>query len=619
MIGQDKASSLDNLLAVATLVVQGSPVNIDFAKFMVIMRQALLGRSSSSLNSCISLLVAFLGNEALTKDRKNSVAFSEALLESGILVHLVEEASQASSRAINDKDGFDENEVENVDCLFTLLLAAANAGEQEHSYVCLFAQANLRKLLLANPLFAQAVSRWVGDDDKSRYRGYIKSSTKRTTERGIGSNAVFLSGRDDKVHRVWCLAIHLVTTLLRIACIHGKGREYTKLAHDFVLQYDSVLRSCIIYCSSVGNGSVLTHNLIDEASEILALLQELKGKSGPYLETVLSSVGSFSDFLGAIGTARFLFKLVRENEAANQEEDGPFENIQEFHPALAGGVANARFEAIRYAHYARNAYAMVTSDDHNLFSKVRSPIPGGNELEVTCYRAINNCFSEAIEAAVARCLRQGYLLLLKNHPASTRFTSFSKDENVHLHPLTIVKNGTFITYSFEETQRFARVVSCDTIRRTWQCNTIDPINREISKEVVTVSADDLTGVEDILKRKTLFQFIPAPDDATELDKRGPANVGHLILALRWCREEQTRAAEGLAESTAALLATELALHKEIGNVSRAPDSVCRRMSHQLTDLFHPDSKFGVNIEDTFGGTVRAICTQICAQENPVAI
>lgn len=521
------------------------------------------------------------------------------MLEDGLVNVLVDEVSAASARAVKDTKSFDGEEVTTVQSLITVLLGISNAGEGEASFGALFLRSNLSKMLLSNPLFAQAIPRWAASGSDSHYRGYMKDSSKRANEGGMARVTVTLSGQNDHVHKVWRLAIRLVTSLLRVSARHGRHRDFQKLALEFSQEYGGVIRSCLAKCSMVGQNAVLTHNLVDEADEILALLSELSTKSEGFLDLAVSVVGSLGKFLGAIGTSRFLFKLAQDVEAASQEQDSPFGNLQALHPALSGGGANnARYEAIRYAHFARSAYAMVTSDDHKQFSKERGTAPSGSDLENTCYRAINNSFCREIEVAVAYCLTNALTLLSKTHPASRSFVLFSSEESRRLNPFTIVRNGAIIAVHADDSLKFARVLSADTVRRSWKCTIVEPQSREAADEEVTVSVKDLAGVEDILKRKVLFQYLPAPDAATELENvehSKTTNIGHLILTLRWCREGENgidaTVRTDLAESASALLATELALHREIGTDKLAKDAVAKNVNDQIFDLLDGESKF----------------------------
>jgi hypothetical protein len=294
-------------------------------------------------------------------------------------------------------------------------------------------------------------------------------------------------------------------------------------------------------CSAVGINAVLTHNLVDEADEILALLSALSIKSDGFLDAAVALVGSSGKFLGSIGTSRFLFKLVRDVEAANQDQDNSFDNLQEFHSSLSGGVGNARFEAIRYAHYARSAYAMVTGDDNKQFSMECGTYQSGSELEATCYKAINNEFCSKLEVQVAYCLTNALTLISKTHPASRCFIRFSQEENRRLNPFIIVKNGAIIAAHGGSEVTFARVIRADTIRRSWTCKMINPESGGATENEVTISVDDLAGVEDITKRVALFSFprcagLCNPHGERRLQQRlqhWPLDFGPSMVSTRW--------------------------------------------------------------------------------------
>ena len=592
-------SLLNNLLAAAAVVVKGLSTAFDLSRFVPIVIQALAIRDDSKIfQTSMLLLASVIDSVEQSDNRKAREKFSNALSETGMVNLLVEKASLASAGAINDKQSFDDDQVMVVESLFVVLLAFSNSGGRNASIVPLFTRCNLSKMFLSNPLFAQAIPRWTATGIDSHYRGYIKSSSKKSNEGGMERVAIFLSGSSDPVHSVWRLAMRLLTSLLRVSAIHGQGRIFEQLALDFVLDYDGVLRSCLSRCSAIGIDSVLTRNLVDEADEFMALLSALSIKSDGFLDAAVALVGSLGKFLGSIGTSRFLFKLVRDVEAASQEQDNSFDNLQEFHSSLSGGVGNARFEAIRYAHYARSAYAMVTGDDNKQFSIECGTYQSGSELEATCYKAINNEFCSQLEVQVAYCLTNALSFISKTHPASRCFIRFSKEECRRLNPFNIVKNGAIIAAHAGTDITFARVVRADTVRRSWTCNMINPVDSEPTEKEVVISVDDLAGVEDVTKRIALFHFLAAPDSATHMesaDYSNASNLGHLILILQWCRQGGNRIDvdiwSDLAEIASAVLATEWALHHEIGTDKLANESVVMNVNDQLFDLFDKGSKF----------------------------
>jgi hypothetical protein len=101
-------------------------------------------------------------------------------------------------------------------------------------------------MFLNNPLFAQAIPRWTATGTDAHYRGYMKSTSKKSKEGGMERVAIFLSGSNDPVHSVWRLVMRLLTSLMRVSAIHRQSRIFEQLALDFVLDYDGVLRSCLL-------------------------------------------------------------------------------------------------------------------------------------------------------------------------------------------------------------------------------------------------------------------------------------------------------------------------------------------------------------------------------------
>mmetsp|Transcript_25659 Transcript_25659/g.37917 ORF Transcript_25659/g.37917 Transcript_25659/m.37917 type:complete len:1960 (-) Transcript_25659:96-5975(-) len=590
-------TSLSNFLGIATILLKGSQTLADLTKFVNITRLGLLARKEEPhiFRQSLTLLAVILDNVKLANNGRSSGNFARAMKEQQIVESLVNEVCSSSARAL-DKDCIDEEEVSIVLSLLILLLVLVDIGEKDPSFISLFVhvQHKISKMLIDNPLYA--CSRWAGVSDDSTYRGYVKSSSSQLEKSEVKESVeTFLSGRSDVVHKVWRLSTRLVANLAKVESVYDNYTHFSGLLDNFTNKYDSPIRSCLSHCSMVGRGYVLTRNVLDEAYEILSLLL-VKRNSDRYTEEITPIVLSFGTFLGHIGTARLLPKLVREMEAANQDEDSPLENSQEIHPALAKGVANANREAVIYTHHARNAYAIVTADDYKLFSdELPMDVKDLDEFKLRCYKAINNSFAKEIENAVAQCLTSALMFLSKNHPAARCFIPFSKKESRNLNPMSIVKAGSIIAFEINDSCKFARVFNCNTVRRTWNCKVITPEKCDGGTDV-SVSVDSLAGVEDVLKREVLLQYSPAPDAAPScINKIGEnATLGHLILALRWCRRDENGIDQStrrrLAETASTLLATELALHSEIGTITGTKDSVKNLLNDQLFDLFDKDSK-----------------------------
>lgn len=575
----------------------------DLTKFVNITRQSLLMRREEAdiFRQSLSLLAVVLDAEKLGNNSRSCEKLAHAMEEQKIIESLVEEILNSSARAISNKQIIDEEEVIIVLSILKLLQVVVDIGEREHSFIslCVNVRYKISRMLIENPLYTFASSRWEGVSLDSNYRGYIKSSSNQLGKsKGGESGETLLSGRSDVVHNVWRFSIRLLASLVEVESLYSNTNHFSGFLDAFTKKYDNAIRSCMSHCSLIGQGRVLTRNVLAEAYEILNLLS-VKKNPDEYTDAITSVVVSFGNFLGFIGTARLLPKLVRDMETAIQDQDNQLENAQEVHPALAKGFSNASREAYRYAHIARSSYAIVTSDDYTLFSKEESLLPFDvkdlDDFKVTCYKAINNSFAKEIENAVARCLTSALTFLSKNHPAAKCFVPFSKEESANLNPMSIVEVGSIIAFYNNGDHNFARVVKRNTVERTWECKVI-PSERGDGGTELTVSADDLAGVEDQLKRKVLLRYSPAPDSApTKVGEIAKIpNLGHLILALRWCRREENGIEQAtrrhLAETASAVLATELALHREVGTIAATTDAVKNLLNDQLFDLFDEDSK-----------------------------
>eukprot|EP00978_Attheya_sp_CCMP212_P048729 scaffold566637_cov134-Attheya_sp.AAC.1 len=113
-----------------------------------------------------------------------------------------------------------------------------------------------------------------------------------------------------------------------------------------------------------------------------------------------------------------------------------------------------------------------------------------------------------------------------------------------------------------------------------------------------VSISRLAGVEDLSKKACLLEYLPAPKTVTESNKN-PAltalSIGHLILALRWCRQQASDSLEEknaitplvqcLAETLSMLMCTELVLHRERGDNSKGVSDISKKVNGQVLDLY----------------------------------
>jgi hypothetical protein len=586
------SSSLLNLFSTAIVMVNESLNVSDVQRLLAVLGGALAVHIPHDLMVTSLSLFSKILTSACLREKKGRDEVAMSLSVYKLVEILVNKVSLEAERSINEEKDF-----QIIKSILNVLVTLAEIDQENGSFLHLFRNSDLSRLFLYNPLIDREIHNWiVTGAEGAHYRGYVKSSSNSSKEIGIERVAVFLSGVCDPFHDIWMMIIRFLSTLLRLDSSHGRGRVFQHLANDFVSKYDEVIRSCFSINSGIGIESVLTKNSILEAFEIVNLLSELDSADS-HIGSILLVVASFGRFLGSVGTGRFLFHLVRDLDSSHQEQDIPFENLQELHSALSGGLGNARFEAIRYAHYARNSYAMVTEDDYIRFSNDYGLVHPGSELEVTCSRSIINEFCISIENQVARCLVSALKFLLKVHPATRGFLLMSSEEKRLLNPFNIVSSGSLIAYHSETGTQYARVIGTDILRQSWTCKAVNPSTREEFAEI-NVHVENLAGIEDSQKQRTLFRFLAGPESATQLETRDycdSASLGHLILILQWCRQngkgvdQDTRSL--LATNAASILSNEIAIYRETGPKNSKEGQTEKCLNDQLYDLFDVNSRF----------------------------
>jgi hypothetical protein len=212
-------------------------------------------------------------------------------------------------------------------------------------------------------------------------RGYIANS--KSLQKGPLRDETQLShnlrslerGRDDPRHKVWRASIEFVAAGLRSAiaqnCEEATRERYVILALDFLSANAETIRSCLKQCSSIlfnQEHPVLTINILEEAGLILSLAGELC--SNDTLETFQRKYGglynmflgfcktllaSLSSFISSSSTSRELFRCIDEVEDADTMALDSISHISDLGIlffTLAGGISNARHEAIRHSHFA---------------------------------------------------------------------------------------------------------------------------------------------------------------------------------------------------------------------------------------------------------------------------
>lgn len=398
--------------------------------------------------------------------------------------------------------------------------------------------------------------------------------------------------------------------------------------------------------ASMSHSNVFTLNVLREACDVLSLVAELCTppnrnqfeRTTPklyklFVQAAREMTRSIGQFLGAAGAARELFMALAKFDS---EEGGDVlpDSSSDIYPLLEAGMPNARHEAIRNAHYAIRCCAPVTVDDYDASdtpasSSSNNRAEGSAEtLEQTCQIAVNSVFNLRMEHAAAECLHHAVTVVWKTHPASSAFVVFTPEEASRLDSMSLVKTGMIVALRQPETREikgtasgpnyftvvdstlklnpnlcFARILGADTIRRVWRVLYLESSYAEStpsSSSESVVSADLLAGVEDMSKRKCMFEYHYA-ESASAVESSGgggsTATLGHLILALRWCYQyllipESTARAAGhfallqcLSERVSVLLGTEVSLHNEIGTPKTVKAEISKRLGGQLLDLF----------------------------------
>jgi hypothetical protein len=203
-----------------------------------------------------------------------------------------------------------------------------------------------------------------------------------------------------------------------------------------------------------------------------------------------------------------------------------------------------------------------------------------------------------MELQAARLLFHAVHILLRAHPAASSLVMLSDDAQHHAVP--IIREGSHVALQLEPrspTITLAEIVRLDTVNRRWEvCSW-----QNGSSVYSVVSQKQIVGVENVSLRHAVLASTPAPRSSAELAKSvGAASLGHLILALRWCRysemvEGGERVAKRLAEVCTFLLTTEISMHRESGTLS-STETLCL----QLMDLYGEEEEFATLLKDFSG-------------------
>lgn len=463
---------------------------------------------------------------------------------------------------------------------------------------------------------------------------------------------------DDPAHRVWLASLEFLGACLRSARRNRNGFESestrisVKATIDFIRENKNPALNCLEQCSSVEFGPyaskqcAFTINLVREAKLILAIVSELCEKGSatmfaqlcPDLSKTLiakseSVAVSLSTFLGASGASRDIFRALDEADVSDSmavDQGAHLAALGPVYRLLAGGLQNAKHEAIRYSsHFVLNCTRAMTSKDreaqkialNDRWKPARHETPGSlSSLEQTCRAGVSNKFAFQIESEAADCLFFALGVLLKTHPASDSFVECSVVEATSFDFMRFVRTGMMIAFRAEnptglflpatntavdqstpsETIQYGRVTGSDSFLRKWSVQVLAQNN---PSEIRIVNESQLAGIIDPAKRVRMLQCSSAaPDTSSDLEALGKSiSVGHLILALRWCSnmssEESSTSTwkiQRLAEMTCALLGVEMGVQLEtrMGQYSDERESHIKLFADSLLDLFGEASEFG---------------------------
>lgn len=562
------------------------------------------------VRACTSLITLVLLRSTSEPGKNRLLKQFAVILESHDFVKNLTQLTQQSVENGRTK----QQRTQYLALLVQLFTAVADAAHEVPAMMTFLERPEMSMILLENRFLDESVGRWSGSGQDPLYRGYLPIASKRKSARdGVDSSGVWLSGEVDQLHSLWLLVIRLVAALARVSTTHNTTDTEAfglQLARRFVMKFRQCMQSCFEHCNDVftgeeaGSSLVLTINVLREANETLLLLCQLVSfsqseSSADVLVSIRSVLSGLCQFLGAAGTARHLFSLIGtadDNGSTNRSDMG--HSTQSLHPLLAGGVANARYEAIRNAHFARRCYAPVTNQEYEGSSHgINAAASGGNPLssvlESRCQLSLNSQLNLQMESLAAQVVSSGLILLWKLHPSAFAFSTFPAD-SVSFERLPPFSAGDVVAFVKDDKSskvEFGLVEKVETFKRNVQVRCVE------ESTSTTIPFAKVVGIEDRLRRKSLLRYAPASTSShTYTSSVGSLSVGHLIQLLRWSSsraKDDSGIGGEIAEQASALLATELALHcRETLGKDKEMD---RKMNQQIYEVFGPAFN-GNNVE-----------------------
>jgi len=556
------------------------------------------------------------------------------------------------------------NAVDIVNFIMTLMQTLTDSGSSTVSTLLLLAESGCFRALIGNQLLKATSVAWapksgsVGESASpivTRHRGY--NAPIQTNLSGARP-----ASQKDSVHEIWLVAVNTFASLLRSvrqqSSTHEKVDEQivsqlapiSKIVFDFVCSYERELFSCFAalfnevhaqgnlsnkggkssFSSSIQSSSfAFTSNLLKECEAVSFLFAELctgntrtqfaRSCGSIYKKILTASVEltkMTSSFLGSIGNARELFMALSDAKTMLDQPSA----MLDAHPLLVEGIPNARHEAIRNAHFAHSCCILATREDfrdaHTATTKdarvgeSESTQNSSASLEQSFQIHVNNKFIAEVEEVAGYCLFNSLSVVANAHPASESFVSLSPEEASQLDVASVINPGAVVAicpqnttaqslkrYRIQAPQSasYARTIRCD---RSTRAITVKYIK---SGEIEHVPWSWLVGMEDTSKKHSLFSYLPAAKSIADADVRGQPSLGHLVLALKWCRHYSSSSSSlndknttpmylvnSVAERASILLCTEVLLHDELRDSHSRRDETTRKINMQLLDLFGSD-------------------------------
>lgn len=289
-------------------------------------------------------------------------------------------ALQISSMTTNDDLSPNHSQCDAMILVLAFLSKLAVVGDAD--ILSVLAGSELALLLPKRTKFS------VHSFDSCPMRGYLDKGKLSRQDQSSHETLALINmpslerGSDDPLHKVWRSSITFMATALRSAttqdCDRSTQAKYFSLAFDFLSAHTETIISCLKQCSSIcvnQDNPVLTINALKEAGLILSLASELCSKNSldifqtkysnlyqMFLDLSMSLLASLSCFIGSSTTSRELFDCIDKVEDADAmalDSISHLSDLGHMFFTAAGGVSNARHEAIRHSHFASVSKKML--------------------------------------------------------------------------------------------------------------------------------------------------------------------------------------------------------------------------------------------------------------------